>query len=57
MRQLVVGFVVSLFSIWCCALGAETVSVAVASNFTIVMTEIAAEFEAETGHQANLSSP
>lgn len=35
--------------------GAETTLVAVASNFTKPMTEIAAAFEAATGHRANLS--
>lgn len=37
------------------ALWAETVLVAVASNFTKPMTEIAAEFEKATGHSAKLA--
>ncbi len=37
------------------ASGAATVLVAVASNFSKPMTEIAAEFEKATGHSANLS--
>lgn len=36
--------------------GAEPVSVAVASNFTIPMAQLAASFEASTGHQVRVSA-
>ena len=43
----------------CCAVlstaQADTVSVAVAANFTAPMQKIAASFEADTGHKAELS--
>lgn len=38
-----------------CSVQAETVLVAVASNFTKPMTEIAEKFKQTTGHEANLS--
>jgi len=43
------------FVLFSSALKAETTLVAVASNFTKPMTEIAAEFEKATGHTAQLS--
>jgi molybdate transport system substrate-binding protein len=49
------AFVFTGLVLFSCALKAETTLVAVASNFTKPMTEIAAEFEKATGHTAKLS--
>ena len=51
--RLIITFSLVLFS---ALTNAETTLVAVASNFTKPMTEIAAEFEKATGHTAKLSS-
>ena len=42
-------------ALWASAAHADTISVAVASNFTAPMQKIAAEFAKDTGHKAELS--
>lgn len=49
-------FMLCLFLLLSAAVQAETVLVAVASNFTKPMADIAAAFAKATGHEANLSS-
>lgn len=44
-----------LFGLLAAAAQAETISVAVASNFTAPMQQIAVQFEQDTGHKAELS--
>ena len=54
-KQLIHGLFIFGLVIWASATWAETTLVAVASDFTKPMTEIAAEFEKATGHVAKLS--
>lgn len=49
------GLLAGLFATLHASAHAETVSVAVAANFTAPMQKIAAAFEADTGHKAELS--
>lgn len=52
--RFIVALMVAL-AVWADTTRAETVLVAVASNFAEAVTEIAGEFEAETGHRITIS--
>lgn len=55
MQTLFKTFITLLFCCDCLTVSAETINIAVASNFMAVMNEIIAEFEAETEHTVRVS--
>ncbi len=54
--RLVLPLIASLFGIVMSNAGAESVTVAVASNFTTTLHDLTMEFEAESGHSVRISS-
>ena len=44
-----------ILSVYCLSASAETITIAAASNFTVAMNELISRFEADTGHEVQVS--